>query len=103
MTDLFPPLIATVVIIGFGALVGIYPIKKLIQVHEAKHELKQGSAGYIRTLSGWSVIVFWLVAVWFFATITGDWFTTGDLEGAIARGGRRLEVILHILAALADD
>ena len=97
------PIAATLLLICLATSLGTYPIKKFIQVQEAKHELKQGSAGFLRTISGWSIIAFWLAATWFFATITGDWWATGDLEGAIARSGRRLEVILHILAALADD
>jgi len=77
--------------------------KKLIQVREAKHELKHGTLGFAQTMSGWIIIVLWLAVTWFFATITGDWWATGDLEGAIVRSGKRLEVLLKILAALADD
>ena len=103
MFSQFGPIFATFAIVGLGAVLGIYPIKKLIQVQEAKHELKQGSAGYLRTMSGWIVIVIWLLAIWFGASITGDWWATGDLEGAIERGWYRLEIILLILEALGDD
>ena len=54
-------------------------------------------------MSGWIIIVVWLAAVWFFASVTGDWWATGDLEGAIERGWYRLELILIILEALGDD
>lgn len=97
------PILATLLIIGIGSVIGIHPIKKLIQVGEAKHELKQGSAGFLRTMSGWFIIVIWMAAIWFCATITGDWWATGDLGGAIERGWYRLELLLIILEALGDD
>lgn len=97
------PIIAVLLLICLAASVGAYPIKKLIRVQEAKHELKHGSPGFFRTMSGWIIIVFWLAATWFFATIIGDWSATGDLNAAIGRSGRRLELLLRILAALSDD
>ena len=103
MFETLGPIAATLLLVCLATSVGIIPIRKLIQVQEAKHELKQGSPGFFRTMAGWTIIAFWLAGTWFFATITGDWWATGDLEGAIARSGRRLELILHILAALADD
>lgn len=69
-----------------SAVIGRVPVRKLIEVHEAKHELKHGSAGFIRTTSGWFVIVLWLAFTWFIATILGDWSATKDLAGAIERG-----------------
>ncbi len=86
-----------------GTLIGIWPMRKLIVVTEAKHELKHGSAGFLRSVGGWAVIAFWLMAVWFFATIIGDWGATGDLEGALARAELRLYVLLEIAAALSDS
>jgi len=97
------PVLATLLIIGIAASLGIYPIKKLIRVQEAKHELKHGSPGFFRTMSGWIIIAIWLAATWFFASIVGDWWATGDLSSAIGRSVRRLELLLRILAALADD
>ena len=99
----FGPALAFLALLAVATLLGTRPIKKLIQVQEAKHELKHGSAGFLRTMSGWIIIAIWLAATWFVATIIGDWWATADLDGAIARSGRRLELILHILAALADD
>ena len=78
-------------------------MRKPIEVREAKHELKQGSAGFIRTTSGWFIIALWLAFTWIFATITGDWWATGDLDGAIERGWLRLQILLEILAAMSDD
>lgn len=54
-------------------------------------------------MSGWTISVFRLVATWFFATIIGDFWASGDLNAAIDRSGRRLELLLRISAVLADD
>jgi len=97
------PLFAGLLLFASATVIGIWPIKKIIQMVEAKHELKQGSAGYLRTLSGWAVIAFWIMATWFLATILGDWHTYGDLDAAIGRAWRRFEVLLHIAAALGDN
>ncbi|WP_375281315.1 hypothetical protein [Pseudooctadecabacter sp.] len=97
------PVIAALALIAGSAVLGILPVRKLIQVREAKHELKHGSAGFIRTTSGWIVIAIWLALTWFVATILGDWSVTGDLSGAIDRGWLRLQILLEILAALGDD
>ncbi|MGH1578360.1 hypothetical protein [Planktotalea sp.] len=103
LTSNIAPYIALLCLVLGAASLGIYPVKKLIQVKEAKHELKHGSAGFLRTMSGWIIIALWIAAVWFFATIIGDWWAFGNLEQAIARSFHRLELLLHILAALADD
>lgn len=97
------PILGLVLLLAASALFGVMPVKKLIQIREAKHELKHGSAGFIRTTSGWFGIVLWLAMTWFCATILGDWFATGDLDGAIDRGWLRLRILLEILAALGDD
>ena len=98
----FAPLIALVALVCAATTLGTVPIKKFIQVQEAKHELKHGSPGFFRTLSGWIIIVLWLAAIWFIASIIGDWWAFGDLGDAIARSFRRLEILLHILSALGD-
>ncbi len=49
------------------------------------------------------MIVFWLMAVWFIATILGDWHVTEDLAGAIDRSWLRLRILLEIAAALSDN
>ena len=103
MTSTFGPLFAFIGLLCLATALGARPIRKLIEVKEAKHELKHGSAGFLRTMSGWIIIALWLGATWFFATILGDWWATADLDGALARSARRLELILHILAALGDD
>ncbi len=98
-----PPLIAAVVLFAASTAIGMASVVKIITIYEAKHELKQGSAGWIRSISGWTRVVFWLFATWFLATILGDWQASGDLEGAIDRSWLRLRIMLEILAALGSD
>lgn len=97
------PLLAGLVLMIGSALIGARSVKKLIVVMEAKHELKQGSAGFIRSIGGWSVIAFWLGGTWFVATILGDWSVSGSLDAAFARSFARLEILLQILAAIAES
>ena len=97
------PLIAAVALFAASTAIGMASVVKIITIYEAKHELKQGSAGWIRSISGWTRVVFWLFATWFLATILGDWHASGDLEGAIDRSWLRLRIMLEILAALGSD
>ncbi|MFK7937829.1 MAG: hypothetical protein AB8B82_00500 [Roseovarius sp.] len=104
MTFFFPgPLIATLALFALSTALGMAQVAKLIKIHEAKHELKHGSAGFIRSIAGWSLIAFWVMGVWFLATIIGDWGTTGDLAGAVDRAWLRLRILLEIAAALAES
>lgn len=100
---LLGPILSALALLAMGTLAGILPVRKLITVIEARHELRQGSASFLRGLAGWGIIAIWLLVVWFFATIIGDWGATGDLEGAVERSGRRLEAMLRIIAALLDE
>lgn len=103
MTFFFPgPLIATLVLMALSTALGMAQVKKLIEIHEARHELKHGSAGFIRSIAGWSFIAFWGMGVWFVATIIGDWGATGDLHAAMDRAWLRLRILLEIAAALAE-
>ncbi len=97
------PIVSTLFLICLAAPIGIYPIRKYIQIQEAKHELKHGSAGFIRSFGGWIIIAIWVAVVWFIATILGDWWASGDINGAIERSGRRLEVLFRIISAMSDD
>lgn len=101
--DLIAALGCALVLLVISSLVGIPMIRKLILVHEARHELRQGSAGFLRTMAGWGMILVWLLLTWFAATVLGDWGVTGDLEGAIDRSWLRLRIVLEILAAFADN
>ena len=103
MLSFLAPIFATAGLLVLSTLAGIPMIRRLIGIYEAKHELKHGSAGLLRNLAGWSVIAFWLMTVWFAATIIGDWGATGDLEGAIDRSILRLYVLLEIAVSLAGS
>ena len=96
------PAIATLALIAVATLVGVPAMRKLITVYEAKHELRRGSTGWLRSIGGWSLIAFWLMTTWFVASIIGDWAVTADLTGALDRAWLRLRILLEIAAALAE-
>ncbi|KRS14253.1 hypothetical protein XM53_00490 [Roseovarius atlanticus] len=97
-----PPL-ATLVLLALSTVLGMAQVAKIIKVYEARHELKHGSAGFIRSISGWSLVAFWAMAVWFVATVIGDWWVSDDLAGAMDRAWLRLRILLEIAAALGDS
>lgn len=96
-----PVLLSTLTLLALSTVMGVGQVTKLIRVREARHELKRGSAGWLRTIAGWSMIAVWIGGTWFVATVIGDWGASGDLDGAIARGQIRLWVLLEILSAIA--
>ncbi|MBB3994541.1 hypothetical protein GGR95_002187 [Sulfitobacter undariae] len=97
------PFLAAIALFVLSTVAGLPQIRKLIAVREARHELRRGSASWIRGIAGWAAIAFWLMAVWFFATIIGDWGVSGDLGAAIERSWLRLRILLEIAAALGDS
>lgn len=103
LTGLAAPALATLVLLGLATAIGVPAMRKLIVVYEAKHELKHGSAGWLRSLRGWSMVAFWLMTTWFIATIFGDWAANGDLEAAIDRGWLRLRILVEIAMAIMDS
>ena len=103
LLSLAAPALAALALIAFGTLAGIPAVRKLIVVYEARHELRHGSTGWLRSIAGWSIIAFWLMTTWFLATIIGDWGATGDLEGAIGRSWLRLRILLEIALAVMES
>ncbi len=101
--DLIYPVLTGLALFAISTAAGVGMVKKLIMVHEAKHELKHGSAGFLRTIKGWSMIVIWVISVWFLATIIGDWGVSGDLDGALGRSWLRLRILLEIAVAVMDS
>ena len=97
------PYLSGLVLLAAATFIGIFPVRKTIHVMEAKHELKHGSAGFLRSIAGWSIIAFWIMTTWFIATILGDWATYGDLGAAVDRAWLRLRILLEIAAAIADS
>mgnify|MGYP001804693698 CR=1 FL=1 len=87
--SLAAPILATIILLVCATAGGIPVVRKLITVYEAKHELKHGSAGWLRGIGGWSIIAFWLMNSW----------ASGDLEGAIDRSWLRLRSLLEIAIA----
>ena len=103
LAALWPQITAGLALLVAATALGVLPVVKLIQVYEAKHELKHGSAGFFRSISGWSIIALWLMAVWFFATIIGDWAVSGDLNAAADRSLLRLRILIEIAIAVMES
>lgn len=97
------PIIAALILFGLAMAVGMFNVVKIITIYEAKHELRHGSAGWIRAISGWSLIVIWVLVTWFLSTVIGDWYVSGDIEGAMARAELRLWVMLEIISAVVES
>lgn len=82
---------------------GVLSVQKIIQVIEAKSEMREDSPGFLRAVGGWSMVAIWAVLTLFAGSFIGDWAYTGDLEGATARAASRLEILMHILIAIAES
>lgn len=83
-----------------ATLAGIWPVRKFIQVIEAKTEMQAGSPGKLRALRGWSFIALWGLLTWYAGTVIGDWGASGDLEGALERAVLRARLIIELLALI---
>lgn len=100
---LLEPVIAAAALFALATLLGLWCIRKLIEVYEAAHELRRGSAGWLRTIGGWSLVALWALGTWYCATIIGDWGVSGDLDGAVARSWLRLQIVIEIALAVLDS
>lgn len=101
--EAFLPYLSVIVLFAAATIFGMQPIHKIIEMREARHELKQGSAGWIRSLSGWSFVAFWIVGTGAFAGFLADWAQKGDLSMAIAQSGNPLNILSDIAATIAGD
>lgn len=101
--SLIAPLLATAALLVIATALGAPLMRGRIEAREALHELRSGSASQIRRAAGWLAVILWLMAVWFLATIIGDWMVTGDLAEAVDRSWLRLRILLEIAAALGDS
>ena len=99
MTARTSPLLAALALMIAATFVGMLPVVKLIRVYE----VPSWAETWIRTITGWSIIFFWLMTTWFVATIIGDWGVSGDLQGAVDRPSLRLRIIIEIAAEIADS
>lgn len=97
------PIFAGLILFCVSMAAGMFNVVKIITIYEAKHELRHGSAGWIKAISGWSLVVVWLLVTWFLATIIGDWYISGDVEAAMERAEVRLWIMLEIIAAVLDS
>ncbi|MBB5515277.1 hypothetical protein FHS89_001287 [Rubricella aquisinus] len=97
------PALSVLVLLAVSTLIGLGQVRKTISIFEANHDLKKDSAGWLRSVTGWLVIVIWLSFTWLIATVIGDWAVTGDLDAAVDRGTVRLWVLLELLSALSDS
>lgn len=103
LMELATPALAALALLVCATAIGAPAMRKLITVYEAKHELKHGSAGWLRSIRGWSMVAFWVMTTWFIASIIGDWAVNGDLEAAIDRGWLRLRILLEIAMAIMES
>ena len=76
--SLAEPALATLALFIMGTLVGYWPTRRLIAMREARHELKQGSASFLRAMGGWVVVLAWLGAT------MGHMIAFGTLPEAVA-------------------
>ena len=93
-------LVAAAILFGFSTYLGLIPVHRLIRRREAQHELRRGSASYFRRMGGLVVLCVWVITVFFFSTVIGDWGVTGDLDAAMERAGRRIGLLLRFIASL---
>lgn len=92
-------LVAAAVVFGFSTYVGVIPVHRMIHRREAQHELRRGSASYFRRMGGLALVGMWLVAILFVSSIIGDWAVTGDYDGAMARAGMRIGLLIQLAAS----
>lgn len=101
--SLIAPILATLWLLIVSGSLGMIQIRRRIEAHEARHELRTGSASQIRRIISWTAFALWLMATWYFATIIGDWAVSGDLGGAVERSLLRLRILMEIAVALGDS
>lgn len=94
-------LFAAAVLFGFSTYLGLIPMHRMIQRREAQHELRSGSASYLRRTGGLLMVAAWLATLFFAATILGDWGFTGDLDAALGRAGERVALMVRLAASAA--
>ena len=94
------PLFAAAALFGLSTYFGLIPIYRLIQMHEARHELRQGSASQLRRAGGWVVVALWLATVMWCAVFLGDWWATGDYIAASDRAWLRIGLLAKLAASV---
>jgi hypothetical protein len=80
---------------------GLIPIHRMIHMHEARDELRQGSASRLRRAERWGVIAVWLAVVLSCLVFSGDWAATGDYQSTTERAAQRTDLLINLLVASA--
>ena len=82
---------------------GIYTVRTLTIALEGHYEFKGDSLTKRSRLAGFTRVIIWSICVVMAWSFFIDWFWFADLDFAIAAFLVRLEIVLHILAALGDN
>lgn len=97
------PLIWGSVLLVIFTSTGMLSVRKIIHMIESSSEMREESPGLLRAIGGWSMVAIWAVLTLFAGSFIGDWAYTGDLDAALARAASRLEILIHILIAIAES
>ena len=92
-------LFSAVALFGLSTYFRLLPVHRMIQRREAHHELRSGSASYLRRMGDAILFVTWIIVVLCLSSILGDWAVTGDLDAAMDRAGRRAAVLFKLAAS----
>ncbi len=82
---------------------GIYTVRTLTIALEGHYEFKGDSLTKRSRVAGFTRVILWSVCVVMAWSFLIDWFWFADLDFAITAFLVRLEIVLHILAALGDN
>ena len=89
MHSLGPFVYAALFAITSGWLCRDY-VRKLIEVKEARDEMRHGSLGFERLREGRWAIVIWLIVIVILSTILGDWWHSESAGDAVGRFFQRI-------------
>lgn len=82
--------------LGVMALIGIWPIRKSIDIMEGKRGMQAGAPSLLRRMRGWSFVGVWGLLLLFVGAFYGDWAKTGDLDGAAMRAMERSRFVTEL-------
>lgn len=94
------PLVYAALTLGLVALIGIWPMRKLVEIVEGQRAMQSGAPSLLRRLRGWSFIAIWGLGTLYAGTFLGDWARTGDLSGASERALARLRIVVEVIAMI---
>ncbi|HMB12788.1 MAG TPA: hypothetical protein VKN37_02175 [Roseovarius sp.] len=98
------PLVYALATFGIVAVIGVWPMRKLVEIVEGQRAMQSGAPSLLRRLRGWSFIAIWGLGTLYAGTFLGDWARTGDLSGASDRALSRLRIVVEVIAMfMASD